>query len=72
MASSRCDLTAALSAFTAQISSNMRDVLNESEYFNLAYAAVESYQQAFDEACARLDMRLDMLLEYNKQHGLGY
>ena len=48
----------------------LRALLNESEYFNLAHAAVESYQQAFDEACARLEMRLDMLLEYNKQHGL--
>ena len=48
----------------------LRALLNESEYFNLAYASVDAYQRAFDEACARLEMRLDMLLEYNKQHGL--
>jgi FkbH-like protein len=48
----------------------LRALLNESEYFNLAYASLDAYQAAFAEACARLDMRLDMLLEYNKQNGL--
>jgi FkbH-like protein len=48
----------------------LRALLNESEYFNLAYASLDAYQAAFAEACARLDMRLDMLLEYNKQNSL--
>ncbi|NUB07086.1 HAD-IIIC family phosphatase [Azospirillum sp. Vi22] len=48
----------------------IRFIIPEGMYFSLKHSDLDGHKTAFEAACHRIDLNLDYLLAYNKQHGI--